>query len=52
MQKLKDFFKKIAEWFKWLKVNSVSATITILDNITLDHEQIQQLQKILDKYKQ
>ncbi|MFV8476169.1 hypothetical protein [Mycoplasma sp. VS403A] len=52
MQKLKNFFKKIGEWFKWLKVNSVEATILLLDNVTLEPEQIQQIQKILDKYKQ
>ncbi|MFV8483547.1 hypothetical protein [Mycoplasma sp. Z473B] len=52
MQKLKTFFKKIGEWFKWLKINSVAAAITLLDNIPLEPEQIQQIQKILDKYKQ
>ncbi|MFV8483294.1 hypothetical protein ACNQ1T_03305 [Mycoplasma sp. 1932B] len=52
MQKLKNFFKKIGEWFKWLKISSVEATISLLDNVTLEPEQIQQIQKILDKYKQ
>ncbi|MFV8480109.1 hypothetical protein ACNQ2O_00610 [Mycoplasma sp. AA7A] len=51
MQKLKNFFNKIGEWFKWLKVNSVDATLSLLDNVTLEPEQIEKLQSIINKYK-
>lgn len=46
---MKNFFKKVGEFFKWLKVNSKNGAITLLENLPLEKEDIQRLKKIIDK---
>ncbi|WP_155396998.1 hypothetical protein [Mycoplasmopsis canis] len=46
---MKKFFKKLWEWFKWLKVNSKYGAITLLENVELSKEDILRLKKIIDK---
>ncbi|MCU9932458.1 hypothetical protein [Mycoplasmopsis cynos] len=45
---MKKIINKIIEFFKWLKVNSKNAAITLLENTKLDKNDIKRLKKIVD----
>ncbi|WLP85246.1 hypothetical protein [Mycoplasma seminis] len=52
MQKIKSWFKNLIQKFKWIKINSIDAVITVLENVQLTAEEFERLKKIVNKNKE
>ncbi|MHA3846192.1 hypothetical protein ACX1NA_03355 [Mycoplasma sp. VS276A1] len=50
MKTIKDILERVKNWFKWLKINSVDTSLSLLENISLEPEQVQRIEKIIEKY--
>ncbi|MFV9451706.1 hypothetical protein ACNF36_02190 [Mycoplasma sp. 4463] len=47
MDKIRQFFKKILDFFKWMKVHSIDAAIAVLENVPLEQEELERLKEII-----
>ncbi|WP_324673330.1 hypothetical protein U5U50_01690 [Mycoplasma sp. 888] len=49
MKKIKEFFRKVVDFFKWMKVHSIDAVITVLESVPLEEKELLRLKEIINK---